>query len=123
LRNFPKAAFLAQAWEEIPRSGDAAWINSWMKISSESDPEVAAFERLKEAGGTEADLATVLRGAMGYFLYRIAYLLDDSSIDDPEIRAAAKWGFYEENDADEPICRLGCMHELVFEVDPEGGKA
>jgi hypothetical protein len=120
LGNLPRAAFLVQAWNEIPRSGDAEWINTWMKNSSPSDAEIiAAFERIKAVGGSEGDISTVLRGVMGHFLFRLSYLLDDPSLTDPELRAAAKWGLYEENDEDEPIRRLGCMHELVFSTDPE----
>jgi hypothetical protein len=121
LGNLTRVAFLRQAWEEIPRSNDAKWINIWMSHSAESDPEiVAVFERLKATGCSEADLASMLRGVMGHFLFRISYLLDDPSFyADPELGATVKWGLYEENEADEPIRRLGCIHELVFEVDPE----
>jgi hypothetical protein len=122
LGNLPRVAFLRQAWDEIPRSTDVEWLEKWMhyarKQHSESDI-VAAYERMVALGVPNEDLILILRGVMGRFLYRLCYLLDDPSLEDEEIEEAARWGLYHETDAEEPIRRLGCIHELVFSVDPE----
>lgn len=122
LGNLPRVAFLRQAWDEVPRSNDAAWVEKWMQHARKQPAEapiVAAYERLAALGASNGDLATILRGVMGRFLYRVSYLLDDPSLSDEELQEAASWGLYHESDVEEPSRRLGCIHELVFTVDPE----
>ena len=38
---------------------------------------------------------------------------------DEELQEAARWGLWEEDENDEPVRRIGCIHELVFSADPE----
>jgi hypothetical protein len=113
---------LRQAWNEIPASGDANWMPQWMSGTKKCEstlPIFAAYERLRAVGASNEDLATLARGVLGDFLYRLAYLLDDNSFTDPELRKIIQFGVWAENDDNEPLYRLGCMHELVYEADPE----
>jgi hypothetical protein len=122
LGNLPRLAFLKRVWEEIPRSEDAEWVANWVGHARRNRSEshiVSAYERMSSAGASDADLATLLRGVMGQFLFRLSYILDDNGHDDEELEAAASWGLYHELDVEEPVRRLGCIHELVFSVDPE----
>jgi hypothetical protein len=122
LGNLPRATFLRQLWNEIPRTGDSAWLEAWIDSARHQPSEagvVSAYERIMSGDATHNDLVALLRGVMSQFLYRIAYLLDDPSIEDSDLKEAVSWGLYEESDGEEPIRRLGCIHELVFSVDPE----
>ncbi|MDD2760095.1 MAG: hypothetical protein PHH11_07360 [Methylomonas sp.] len=123
LGNLPKAAFLRQVWNEIPGTDDGAWVEAWMKMARRQPDEahiVAIYERMLAMGIANEDLALLLRGVMSQFLHRIAYLLDDASLTDEDLRENISWGFYEEDtEFEEPIRRLGCLHELVFQLDPE----
>lgn len=122
LGNLLSFVFLRQMWNEIPSSGDAAWLRTWMHgardVESAKDL-VTACDRLMQAGASPGDLVTVIRGALGQFLYRLSYMLDDNSVEDEELREAARWGLWEEDEDMQPVRRIGCMHELVFEADPE----
>jgi len=123
LGNLPKAAFLKQAWSEIPRANDGEWVDAWMKMAQRQSAEsniVSVYKHMLDLGVTNDDLATLFRGVMSQFLYQTAYLLDDSGIEDEELGEIISWGFYEEANIEEPIRRLGCIHELVFSIDPEG---
>lgn len=64
-------------------------------------------------------LTTLIRGALGQSLYRVAYLLDDNSIQDEELEEFVGWGFREEDEDDEPLRRIGCVHTLVFHAVPD----
>lgn len=123
LGNLPKAAFLKQAWSELPGTNDGAWVEAWMKMARRQPEEahiVAIYERMLTMGIANEELASLFRGVMSQFLYRIAYLLDDPSLEDEALRENISWGFYEEEaDVEEPVRRLGCLHELVFGLDPE----
>ena len=122
LGNLAAAAFLRQAWNEIPASGDAAWLGDWMRAAKGFESAkgmVAACDRITAAGALPGDLVTVIRGALGQFLYRLCYLLDDNSIEDEELKEEVRWGLFELDEDDEPSRPMGCVHELVFRVDPE----
>lgn len=122
LGNLPGVAFLRQAWSEIPRSNDIAWLESWIHYARRQPAEaniVSAYERLVSLGASQEDLVLILRGVMAQFLFRLCYLLDDNSLTDEELGEVARWGLYHENDVEDPVRRLGCLHELVFSVDPE----
>lgn len=122
LGNLPRFAFLQKIWGEIPASGDAAWLGDWMRAARECDSAkelVEACNRLIQSGASPGDVVTVIRGALGQFLYRVSYLLDDNQVLDEELGAAARWGLWEEDEDGDPVRRMGCIHELVFEADPE----
>jgi len=122
LGNLPRAAFLHQAWKEIPGSQDAAWVERWMATARKQGfaPEsVAAFDRLLASGARTQDLVLFVRPLMAELLFRFSYLLDDASLEDPVLADSARWGLYEESADMQPLRRMGCIHELVHEVDPE----
>ncbi len=123
LGNLPAMAFLYQAWQEIPRTNDALWLEEWMKHAARQPDEahiVAGYERLLSLGASKADIVNICRGVMSQFLRRIAYLLNDPSIYDEELAEAASWQLFQiDRETDDPIRPLGCIHELVFSLDPE----
>ncbi|MGB8701930.1 MAG: hypothetical protein WCD18_21145 [Thermosynechococcaceae cyanobacterium] len=117
-----RVAFLRQAWNEIPSSGDAAWLEGWMQDAKEFESAkelVNAYERLVDLGCMPGDITSVIRGALGQFLYHLSYKLDDNCIEDEELCDIVRWSLWEENENNEPVRRIGCIHELVFTVDPE----
>ena len=122
LGNLTAFAFLRQAWNEIPATGETAWLKEWMKEARTSESATAlvgAYDRLVAAGASQQDIVVLLRGALGQFLYQLTYLLDDNSIEDEDLQSAARWGLWEESEDGEPTRRLGAIHELVFEADVE----
>jgi hypothetical protein len=124
LGNLPRAAFLHQAWKEIPGSNDTAWLADWMthaRVQGEEPSVVSAYDQLLASGADLHDLIPILRALMAGFLFRVSYLLDDPSLDDPALAEAARWGLYEESEQmqPQPLRRLGCIHELVRSIDPE----
>ncbi len=122
LGNLPGMMFLRQAWDDIPMSNGVSWLETWMALARRHPDEahiVAGYERLLALGASQQDLVNICRGVMSQFLHRIAYLLDDPSIDDDELSELVHWGLYEESEDGEPTRRLGCIHELVFSLDPE----
>lgn len=120
LGNIPKAMFLHQAWSNIPKENDITWLETWMasaRRAGESDV-LAALERMINAGTSKNDIVLVIKEMMARLLYDISYLVDDPSIEDEELEHIA-WGLYEENEDMEPIRRMGCVHELVYDLDPD----
>ena len=122
LGNLVTFVFLRQMWNEIPASGDSAWLGKWMHAAREVESAkelVAACDRLIQCGASPGDVVTVIRGALGQFLFNLTYKLDDNMVQDEELQEAARWGLWEEDENDEPVRRIGCIHELVFSADPE----
>ena len=122
LGNLPKVAFLQQAWKEIPSANEGQWVESWVEMARRQPAEaniVATYEHFSSLGVTNNELATLFRSVLSQFLLQVAYLLDDPSLDDEELREIISWGLYEDSENDQPIRRLGCIHELVFDVSPE----
>ncbi len=71
---------------------------------------VAACDRLIQCGASPGDVVTVIRGALGQFLFNLTYKLDDNMVQDEELQEAARWGLWEEDENDEPVRRIGCIH-------------
>ena len=86
LGNLAKVVFLRQVWKEIPGSTDSDWLETWIEHSRQlpaAEHVVEAYERIVAAGANASDLMLLTRSIMGEFLFRVCYLLDDPSLEDP----------------------------------------
>lgn len=125
LGNLVRAGFAAQAWKQVPGSGDVALFERWLAASRKHDGDaaaVAACDRLLAAGARPEDLLAVVRAFMAEFLFGVAYLMDDPSFEDEALAREVHWGFYEEDADMRPLRRIGGLHELVPALDPESAR-
>lgn len=116
--------FLRQAWKSVLPDGDTAWIDAYRADARKSpDAPLAgvghALERLLAAGADRADIAEVARGLQYETMFGMGYLLEDPSIEEPEL-ADMSWRLYQTDEDGDPIEPIGGLHESCLETDPTG---
>jgi hypothetical protein len=117
--------FLRQAWSRVIAEDDQSWIDRAI-VDSKKDPDAPyaavghSLSRLLAGGASRGDLADLVRGMQALLLFHICYLLDDSSLEEPEL-ANVGWSLVETDEDLEPTGKtIGGLHESVLDTDPTG---
>jgi len=116
--------FLRQAWKAIEAQGDARWVDASI-AHADKQPDApyaglgAALGRALAAGAAKDDLAEIARAAQAELLFQLCYLLEDPSLEEPELQGVA-WGLFQVDEDGNPLAPIGGLHESVLETDPTG---
>jgi hypothetical protein len=113
--------FLRQAWKLVTPPSDDHWIEAALKVKEDSPGgQIApALARLRSLGASNEDLTSIVRVMQWELLHGLCYLLDDPSLEEPEVQHLG-WGLFETAEDGEPLRRIGGLHESVLETDPAG---
>ncbi len=115
--------FLRQAWSRVVTEGDQSWIDDAISNSTKRPDAPYAgighsLNRLLAAGASRNDLVDLARGMQARLLFDICYLLDDPSLEEPEL-ADLGWSIVETGSDLEPTRNvIRGLHESVLETDP-----
>lgn len=117
--------FLRQAWSRVIAEDEQTWIERAIH-NAEKDPEAPysgvgrALAMLLASGASRDDLTDLVRGMQAQLLFDVCYLLDDPSLEEPEL-ADLGWSLVETDEELEPTANaIGGLHESVLQTDPTG---
>lgn len=116
--------FLRQAWGQLLRDGDVAWITPTI-AASDARPDAPfagvghALARLRAAGARDEDISEVVRGMQAASLYAFCRLLEDPGPLEPEVRDV-RWALVQLSPEGDIVGPVPALHESVLETDPSG---
>ena len=113
--------FLRQAWLNVLRPSDTAWIDEALK-KKPSEPGggiVRSLRNAEAAGVARQDLTEIVRVKQWELLFKFCCLLDDPQIEEADAEHIS-WGLFQIGGDDAPGQRISGLHESVLETDPTG---
>ena len=115
--------FVRQAWRYAATPGDSSWIDAEID-STLRDPSAPysglgrALQDCRSRGVSDEQLTSLARGIQAAMIFNISYLLEDASLDDPELEDVT-WGLFQVDDNERPLGdQIVAMHELLLAEDP-----
>lgn len=111
--------FLRQAWKQVVRGGDNAWMSELRRYEKYYPKLLAAIDRVIDAGASEDDLTIIVRGMQAQTLFGMCHLIDDPGDLEPEV-ADMNWALFRIDENGRPIEEIDGLHESTGSTDPDG---